>query len=90
LDLRVFRLNRDPLSRRDYFEIGVRLDSVQVKGVDLPIYAVLVHQAEPPVSALDLKDKRANALRSFPNRNKAAAVPSNVSACDQTVKSNAR
>jgi hypothetical protein len=34
--------------KRDYFEVGVRLDSIEVNGAKLPLYANFARQSEPP------------------------------------------
>ncbi len=42
---------------RHYFEINVRLDSVEVNGSELPLYAALAHDAAPPVDASARNDR---------------------------------
>lgn len=36
--------------KRDYFEVGVRLDSIEVNGAKLPLYANFARQSEPPTA----------------------------------------
>jgi hypothetical protein len=37
--------------KHNYFTVGVRFDSVEVNGAEFPIYATLLHQAEPPADS---------------------------------------
>lgn len=42
---------------RNYFEVDVRLDSVEVNGARLPLYAGLAHNAAPPASPSERNDR---------------------------------
>jgi hypothetical protein len=47
-----------------HFEVAVRLDAIDLNGNNLPLYAVLTHQAEPPVTAATW-DPRENRFSDF-------------------------
>ena len=69
----------DHKSSLDYFEVGVRLESIEVNGADLPLYATLEDQAAPPVNPFAgpvnafARDGRAEQWADFPT-----APPRNV------------
>jgi len=56
----------------DYFEVGVRLESIELKGAEVPLHARLADQAAPPINYLSWDDRK-EMLADFP-----AAPPRNV------------
>jgi hypothetical protein len=62
----------DHKSSLDYFEVGVRLESIEINGAELPLYATLADQAAPPVNPYP-GDGREEQLADF-----SAAPPRNV------------
>jgi hypothetical protein len=69
----------DHKSTLDYFEVGVRLESIEVNAAELPLYATLESQEAPPVNPFAgpvnafAGDDRAEQLADFPT-----APPRNV------------
>ncbi len=62
----------DHKSLLDYFEVGVRLESIELNGTEEPLYATLADQAVPPTLFLGYQD-REKVLADFPT-----APPRNV------------
>ncbi len=56
----------------DYFEVGVRLESIELNGAEVPLHARLADQAAPPINYLSWDDRK-EMLADFP-----AAPPRNV------------
>jgi hypothetical protein len=57
---------------KNYFEVALRLDTIELNGTSLPLYAVLAHQAEPPAKAA-VWDPRESRFSDF-----ASSAPRNV------------